>query len=285
MKIKFWGTRGSIPAAGQDTVKYGGNTTCLEIRLDGQEIIIIDAGTGIRKLGQNLLAELDQNPGNRITQINVLFTHFHWDHIQGFPFFRPFMNDKFKFIIYGHSDKALDMRQTLASQIRPPFLPFLFEHLKAPLEFNEIDNEPISIGKAKIYSIATNHPNSAIGYKIIERNRKFVFLTDNELYPPKEVTPYDAFVEFSDGADLLVHDSQWDDEEVKKYPTWGHSSHSQVIELALKANVKTIALFHHDPYHSDEFIDSLVKEAKTKLRKNKSKIKCFAAKEGMILTI
>lgn len=219
MKVRFWGTRGSIPSAGHDTSKYGGNTACVEVRLEKGEIIIIDAGTGIRKLGQSLLEEMRQS-GEKHKTVNVLFTHFHWDHIQGFPFFRPFFDDRFHFKIYGHSDKALDMKQALAAQIRPPYLPFLFEHLRSKIEFFEVRDEPISIGEARILSIPTNHPNTDYGYKIVEGKKKFVFMTDNNLYPPNEITPFDSFVKFCDGADLLVHDAQFDEEEAKNFPTW-----------------------------------------------------------------
>jgi phosphoribosyl 1,2-cyclic phosphodiesterase len=281
LKIKFWGTRGSVPAAGPDTVKYGGNTTCLEIRLEDGELIVLDAGTGIRKLGVKLLDELAQRPAGQNYSAHLIFTHFHWDHIQGFPFFRPVFSDRFSFRIYGRLEKTSDVRQTLADQIRAPYLPFLFEHLRANLDFVPTGREPFTIGRTKIHSIATNHPNNAIGYKIIEGGKTFVFLTDNELYMDKKVTPYEDFVGFCAGADLLVHDAQWDDEEAKKFPAWGHSSYSQVVELAVKAKVKCVGFTHHDPYHPDSWIDRMVAQTQNLIKRNKMRIRCFAAREGL----
>lgn len=282
MKIRFWGTRGSIPCAGPDTVKYGGNTTCIEVRGNDREIIVIDAGTGIRPLGGKLLEELAGIPGKDPCVVHLLFTHFHWDHIQGFPFFRPVFSDRFVFNVYGHPDKSVGVRQTLADQIRAPYLPFLFEHLRAKFEFKDINRESFSIGDVEISTIPTNHPNGAIGYRIAEGSKTFVLLTDNELYMQKEITPYDDFVDFCDGATLLIHDAQWDDEEAKKYPTWGHSSYNQVIELAGKAKVKAVGFTHHDPYHSDQWIDKMVRKTKGLVKKTKVKVTCFAAREGRI---
>ncbi|MEO0226161.1 MAG: MBL fold metallo-hydrolase [candidate division WOR-3 bacterium] len=276
-----------MPSAGRDTVKYGGNTACVEIRLASGEIIVIDAGTGIRKLGAALLQEFAQKKTSDPIVIHMLFTHFHWDHIQGFPFFRPIFDNRFNFKIYGHPGKNFTLKEILAAQIRAPYLPFLFEDLRARIEIFELGEESFSIGETQIHSIPTNHPNNNYAYKIIEDKKTLVFMSDNNLSPPEHqlITIFDTFVRFCANANLLIHDTQWSDEEAKLFSTWGHSSYSQVLDLAVKARVKSVVFFHHDPYHSDRDIDNLVKKAKLQVKNSRPKIKCQAAKEGLLIKI
>lgn len=273
MKIKFWGTRGSIPAPGPDTVKYGGNTTCVEVRLKDNTLLIIDAGTGIRKLGLSLIKE-------NITQINLFLTHSHWDHIQGFPFFAPAHFPSVEIDIFGRPPAYSKLKELLADQMEYRYFPVNFDDLKSKINFIEIYKNKFTINNATMHIIETNHPGATHALRIEEDGANFVFLTDNEIHPPTlPKNPYKDFVNFSFKADLFVHDAQYTPEEMSNKKGWGHSSYDQATQLAIDARVKSFALFHHEPEHTDKDIDAILMKCKRIIKKQKSSLKCFAAKE------
>ncbi|MBN1349429.1 MBL fold metallo-hydrolase [candidate division KSB1 bacterium] len=276
MKIRFWGTRGSIPAPGPDTAKYGGNTTCVEVRLEDGTLIIFDAGTGIRKLGLALMNE-------KFTQnINLVLTHSHWDHIQGFPFFAPANDPKMKINIFGCPPTFDKLKKIMTDQMESKYFPINFKDLKANITFREIDTSAQYLGSARLHFLELNHPGFAYGFKLVEKSRAMALLTDNELLPPAHaVTDWNAFVDFCKNVDVLVHDAMWTDTELKEKAGWGHSSVTQVIQLALQANVRrNLILSHHDPEHSDKMLDLLSLDCQKKINGRANGLKCAIAKEG-----
>jgi len=281
LKVRLWGTRGSIPVPGVETAIYGGNTTCVEVRLNDGTLVIFDAGTGVRKLGLALKKE------NINFDINLIITHSHWDHIQGFPFFEPARLSNVKINVFGCSATPLELEEVFANQMRNKFFPLKFKELKANITFKKVEQPIQKIGHAQLTSIKANHPGSTFGYKITEAEQSFVFLTDNELLAPSSTrrilstaTTRKQFVDFCKQADLLIHDAMWTDEEIKSKIGWGHSSMSQVIELAKEAQVKTVVLFHHHPDRSDLELVSIFKEYLQNSDIDSSNITFLLAREG-----
>ncbi|MBN2091243.1 MBL fold metallo-hydrolase [candidate division KSB1 bacterium] len=280
MRIRLWGTRGSIPVPGPDTFRYGGNTTCVEVRLDDGTIIIFDAGTGIRPLGLALMTE--QQP----LDLKLIFTHTHWDHLQGFPFFEPINNASTRITISSASNTSAELKQTLISQMDFKNFPINFKSLKAQILFEEIDQPEHHIGNARLYSIPTNHPGSTCGYKLVEGSRSFVFLTDNELRPQEPAkSNWQDFVAFCQGSDLMLHDAMWMDDEITNKRGWGHSSMEQVMELAALAQPKKVILFHHLPRRSDQELEERFNETLTRKATNLSNTSFVLAREGDIFIL
>ncbi|HID32747.1 MAG TPA: MBL fold metallo-hydrolase, partial [bacterium (Candidatus Stahlbacteria)] len=206
MKVRFWGTRGSIPAPGPDTNRYGGNTTCVEVR-SGKDRLIFDAGTGIRRLGSLLKNE---------PVIRIIFTHFHWDHIQGMPFFIPiYMSDK-PIEFYAYPPFYQGLKEMMVDQLKKIYFPVTYEDLPSLIKFFKLKKRKNVIGPFQISTIENNHPGGATGFKIEDSKGCVVFLTDNELRPPEAKTPWSEFVKFCKGADILIHDSQYNDRELKE---------------------------------------------------------------------
>jgi phosphoribosyl 1,2-cyclic phosphodiesterase len=274
MKIKFWGARGSIPVSGRQYNKYGGCTTCVELRSRKDEIIIVDAGSGIRVLGKELLKNSHHN-------FNMLFTHSHWDHVLGFPFFAPIYNSKTRIKIMGCSFTSDPVREIIAKTMQPPGFPVKFDEISARFEFSSVCECASEVGGIQVTPIELSHPNNGLGYKFSESGKTFVFLTDNELgylHPGgKEPADYAAFAR---GADLLVHDADFTPEEYPRRKTWGHSTWEQALDLAMKAGVSSFGLFHHNQDRTDKDVEKLVAACSRKAKQAGSKLKCFAVREG-----
>jgi len=274
MKIKFWGARGSIPVSGRQYIKYGGSTTCVEVRSKKNELIIVDAGSGIRLLGKELLK-------NKHLNFNMLFTHSHWDHVLGFPFFAPIYNKKTHIRIMGCSFSSDPVREIIAKTMQPPGFPVKFEEISARFEFASLCAGGCDIAGLQVLPIELSHPNNGLGYKFSEGGRTFTFLTDNELgfVHPGGKKP-EEYAEFARGSDLLVHDADYLPEEYPRRRTWGHSTWEQALELALGAGVRSLGLFHHNQDRFDAAVDRVVAECTRRARKAGSKLKCFAVREG-----
>ena len=281
MEIKFWGTRGSLPTPGHLTTRYGGNTTCVEVRLKDGTLIIIDAGSGIRLLGKSLMAEKRAD-----SDIHLFLTHAHWDHLMGFPFFIPGYVKGNRIHVRGGPNAKRSLEKYLAHQMDPPYFPLDFENLQAEFTFTSGEPQKKQIGSAEIIPIPLSHPNGGYGCKIIENGRSFVFLTDNELLHRHAGGLDEAgYVDACLRADLLVHDAQYTEEEYKAKKTWGHSTFSQAVILAVSAKVKRLGLFHHDPERTDDDLDKKVDMCKAKLNQEGKKIECFGIREGMKIAI
>jgi phosphoribosyl 1,2-cyclic phosphodiesterase len=279
MMIRCWGARGSIPVCGQEYIKYGGDTTCIEIRTHEDEIIIIDAGTGIRKLGNHLLKE-------RRYRYHMIFTHSHWDHILGFPFFKPLYRKETSIRMFGCPFTQESVRKMIAKVMTAPNFPVDFANVQADISYQEACENTFSIKSMEVTPILTSHPNPGIGYKFVENGRCFVFLTDNELaFKHPGGLDYIDYVNFSSKADLLIHDSEYTEEDYKTRRTWGHSAYPDALKLALDAQAKKLGLFHHNQDRTDTEVDEIVQDCRRIIENNGARLECFAVSEGMEISL
>ncbi|MBI5596461.1 MAG: MBL fold metallo-hydrolase [Elusimicrobia bacterium] len=283
-RVEFWGTRGSIPSPGPKTLRYGGNTSCVCIRWD-DEVLICDAGTGIRPLGFHLA-----NSGAP-TSGHVFIGHTHWDHIQGFPFFFPAYLPKNKWAIHSAKGVGDSFEAIFKRQMGINYFPVEVGDMAARLDFTQITGHPFEAGPVKVSTIYTNHPGICVGYRFDMAGKSAVYLTDHETHwthmgRSEYSERLDREVaDFCRGADLLVCDSQYTDDEYEKKRGWGHSRWRDTAALGVSAEVKRLALFHHDPERSDDDIDAFVGDALEFLGKSKSPIEVFAAREGQAVEL
>ncbi len=296
MKVKFWGVRGSVATPGQDTVRYGGNTACLEVS-DDKHLVILDAGTGIRPLGLDLLKRVPKG-----TKINghLFITHFHVDHIQGFPFFNPFYAPDNHFTIYGCEGAGKKLESIFMGQLSPEYFPVTLKEMPAELKFVQLTTRPVTLEGWTISPTYVNHPGLALGYRLDGGGKRVSYITDNEPFRyllrqqggaknifddldkgAVELEREDKnLVEFVRGSDVLIHDAMYTIDEYKTKLSWGHSFVEFAIEVAVQAEVKQLVLFHHDPMRSDAMVDDLLKDARALAAKRAPKLQVFAAQEG-----
>jgi phosphoribosyl 1,2-cyclic phosphodiesterase/CheY-like chemotaxis protein len=292
-RIKLWGVRGSLPVPGPATNRYGGNTSCVEVRADG-EIIVLDAGTGIRGLGLALEKEL----GPETVKLTLLISHTHWDHIQGLPFFAPAYISKNLIRILGYEGARSGLSTILAAQMETPFFPVGLHELQSHLAIEELKDMEFHIGKVKVKAKFVNHPGICAGYRLFTSAGSIAYMPDNEPYEPLKlklaaqdgidgneardfaVGERAKLVEFLRDCDVAILDSQYTDEEYKAHVGWGHSSMSSTVLLALDANVKRVLFFHHDPSHDDDMIDRMVEQARELVRKSGNAMVVEGAREG-----
>jgi len=264
---------------GPNTIRYGGNTACVEIILSDSTKLIMDAGTGIRKLGDKLTLE------NQTKPINLFLTHAHWDHIQGFPFFHPAHLKDFTIKFYGSAPYFSRLWDILRKQMESEYFPVNFDALSAKLEFNVVTKSQIQVGPALVTYSLLNHPGGCTAFKITEQDKSLIFMTDNELSAPHPTISKEQLTEFCRNTDLLIHDAQFTPRELAQKPGWGHSSYTEALQLAIDAQAKTLALFHHDPDRSDQQVDDILKDCQLKLEKEKCPLKVLAAAEGAVIEI
>lgn len=291
MFVTFWGTRGSISTPGRITEKYGGNTPCVSIRYNDTQIIF-DAGTGIRNLGIELLEDIkkEKNP----TVLHLFLSHTHWDHIQGLPFFLPSYHKNTKLIIYGSHRKERFLASILKEQMDFDYFPVSMSSFAADISIKEMDDQVLEIGPLVIgWQEQVYHPGGSVRYKISVNGNNVVYATDVELDRVfKNLKDNEAnetlareYMEFISDADLLIADAQYTEEEYKEKVGWGHSSVPVLLQTAFDSNVKQLAVFHHDPQHSDKFLDDLWMENRKKFSSEERKMDVFWAREGMTLAI
>lgn len=270
MIIRCYGARGSIAVSGQQYLKFGGDTTCLEIRSKNDGVIIVDAGTGIRRLGSKLMSE-------KRFEFSIIFTHSHLDHIIGFPFFTPVSEEKATIILLGCPATQGNIKKLLSKAMGAPLFPVPFDQLRANIHYSGECALSFHIDTVEVFPINLSHPNVGMGYKFVEDGKTFVFLTDNELgYRHREGRSFEEYVAFSKDADLLFHDAAYTPEEYKIRMTWGHSTYTDALNLALAAEVKRFGLFHHDHNRDDDELDAIVQKCREIIKSKKSHMECFA---------
>lgn len=279
MQVTFFGVRGSIPTPGAEFVRYGGNTACVHIQLKDGTDIVLDSGTGIRVLGNQLK--------NKTTPIHILLSHNHWDHIQGFPFFGPIYQQDREITIYP-GQTHLPEYDRIIKQMEGSVFPVPFSALPANIRLNVLPPEQNTwrIGGATIKRLPMNHPGKGSAYTIEEDGHKLAYITDNELYPPyKQETDFLSFVDFAQGADVLIHDAQYMMTDMPTKSGWGHSVAEEAVKLALASNVSSLALYSHDPERTDIDIDNVVKHCQHVVTMAKSTLTVFASAEGQSLDL
>jgi phosphoribosyl 1,2-cyclic phosphodiesterase len=297
-RLKFWGVRGSIAVPGVDTLRYGGNTTCVELRAHG-EIIVLDAGTGIRALGSALEKEFGSSP----IKVSLLISHMHWDHIQGFPFFLPSYSDKNIVHVMGYDGAEAGLRDILIGQMATPFFPVELQALPGRIEIEKLQKYDFNIGKVKVRAQLMNHPGVCVGYRLNTSDGSVAFLPDNEPYDDLKIhsaqsetlSPEETrsrakkaradLVEFLHGCTVLILDTQYTDDEYKAHIGWGHGSLSAAVSLALDAEVEKLVLFHHDPAHDDDAIDAMAATARKLVEATGKTLEVEAAREGVEMAL
>ena len=295
--LKFWGVRGSIPSPGPDTVQFGGNTTCVEVRAQN-EIIILDGGTGLRPLGRELLAEFNDQPLN----LTLLLTHTHWDHIQGLPFFTPIYEPSCRLRILGFEGARRGLVNVLTGQMESPYFPVPFGELPGNVEVEELKDLEFPVGNLRVQAWFANHPGICVGYRIQTDDGSIVFFPDNEphcrydndgmAHPTRRDSSLEyarsqetKMIEFIRGADVAILDAQYDRTEYEKHVGWGHGCVDDVVALAIKAEVKQLFLFHHDPDHNDAKLDEMLARAREIAAQQKSTLRVDAAREGVTVNL
>jgi phosphoribosyl 1,2-cyclic phosphodiesterase len=278
-RLKFWGVRGSIPTPGPTTVHYGGNTSCVEVRADGQ-IIILDAGTGLRLLGCQLVAEFDSQP----LDLTLLLTHTHWDHIQGLPFFLPVYKPQNRLHILGYEGARHSLEVVLAGQMESPFFPIGLREVPANVCIEELKEMNFNVGPVRVQACFANHPGKCVGYRLFTSDGSIAFFPDNEL-PRQDASANRKMIDFLRGTDVLIMDTQFDTQEYQQHTGWGHGCLDDVVALALQAEVKKLFLFHHDPNHDDAKISQMLAHARQLVAARKAKLHVEAAREGLTVEL
>lgn len=288
LRLRFWGTRGSIPSPGPTTVRYGGNTPCVEVRTETGWLVILDAGTGIRELGRSLMASSN---GHGIAA-DIFLTHAHWDHIQGIPFFAPIFQPGNHFTIWGSKTLERSIDKVIRDQMLPVVFPVTFEQLDATIDFAEITEGPHVGNGYEVTSFAVRHPGGALGFRFTSRGKQdgsLVYISDNELNPaaayPSREDWQQQLVEFVRGATVLVHDATYTTDEYEQHRGWGHSTYDDAVSLALEAGVQQLVLFHHRPERTDEDVDRCVEACRALVAARGGTLSVIAAAEGMTLDV
>lgn len=283
LKAKFWGVRGSIPCPGTKTAKFGGNTSCVQI-IDGKQTVILDAGTGIRELGLELISR------NTPQIIHLLISHTHWDHIQGFPFFLPIFNRRNKILIYGPKALRKSIKDVILWQMQYSYFPVRGAELAAEIQFRDVEQDTFSIGDMKVSTHVMNHPIKVIAYKFSKGGKSIVYTGDNEPYSEEQIKKSGgkavvSDIRFIQGTNLLIADAQYTDAEYMYKKGWGHSTISQAINLAVAAKAKKLALFHHEPTHSDADLRYLEQSAHRYGAVRSRALKVVMAREGEVISV
>ena len=301
LEITFWGVRGSLPVSNKNIVHYGGNTSCVEVKADNGTILVFDGGTGIYFFGNKYIKTgLPEN-------FAIFITHSHWDHIQGLPFFRPAYVPGNKISLYGSDQGTFAFNDILKQQMRAPYFPVKFSTWRADTTIASIGETEIDINGIKVRSIYVEHPGMTLGYSVEYKDKKVVFIPDNEPFTQlpmnkvlsdrneqsdnsdKEMVFSEEkkknFFRLIDAADILIHDSQYTPEEYSSKVGWGHSSFEIAVKAALQGKAKHLVLFHHDPSRSDDEIDTIVKDSKNITTENGNTIQISAASENVPVII
>lgn len=259
MKVRVWGCRGSVAAPGPDTMRYGGNTSCVEILGSNGEAIVLDAGTGMRPLGVRMAQD-------GVKLVHIFLTHLHMDHLQGLGFFRPLFGADVEVHVWGPPSPVQPLADRIATYMSPPLFPVRVADIPCNLTFHDAPGEPVAIGGLTVRASLVTHQGPTVGYRVEEDGMSVVYLPDHEpgiggdlsLQPTDWISGHDL----AHGCDVLLHDAQYGDDEYPRHIGWGHSAIGHVVAFAHKAEVERLVLFHHDPYHTDSELEALTDDAR-----------------------
>src|SRR4030095_9457498 len=291
MRIRFWGTRGSIAKPGPSTVRYGGNTSCVEVRAE-DPLIVLDCGTGAHELGQQIVAA---NPDP--VRGHLLISHTHWDHIQGFPFFAPLFRAGCEWDIYAPRQRGRSLKEILAGQMQYTYFPVPLGELAATIRYHELTEGEFELGGVRVMTRYLNHPAPVLGYRLEAGGVSVVYATDHEPHsrhhtegkPADGVAPVHAedkrHIEFLSRADLVIHDAQYTLEEYPEHLSWGHCPAEWAVDFAVAAHAKRLALYHHDPSRTDRAVESLLTRCRQRAARVPEAPEIFAAAEGQYLVV
>jgi phosphoribosyl 1,2-cyclic phosphodiesterase len=284
--VTFWGTRGSIPTPGPNTARYGGNTPCVAVEAAAGQLVVLDAGTGIRALGLDLVAKQ-----NGAVKVEILLSHAHWDHIQGLPHFKPFFAPGNTVRIWGSRQGTTSLEAILRQQMDPAVFPVPLDALSAQLTVQHVDTEEFSVGEFRVQAMKLRHPGTTFAYRLtpVHGGPSMAYVTDNELGAGGQYQVSGGwrrdFITFLQGVDLLIHDAMYTPAELERHRGWGHSTYEEAVTLAQDAGAKRLVLFHHEPEHGDEAMDGLVAAARKFAKTRGGSLDVAAAQEGMQVTL
>jgi phosphoribosyl 1,2-cyclic phosphodiesterase len=278
VNVTFWGTRGSLASPGVDTARYGGNTSCVSVEGKEGTLVVLDAGTGIRNLGQTL-------PAN-VSRVHILLTHLHMDHIQGLPFFAPLRRPGVEIHIWGPASTTLGLHDRLQKYLSPPLFPVSLRELAASFHFHELPDRVMEIGEFMVHTQLIIHPNPTIGYRIQSSRTAVTYLPDHEPALAGRTFPHDkswtSGYKLAEGTDLLIHDTQYTEEEYGGRIGFGHSSIRHAFQFAQLSNVKHFAPFHHDPTHNDDTLDRMFAQT---MREMQPSYRVTPSREGLAIEV
>ncbi len=278
MRVTLWGTRGSLPSAGPDTLRYGGNTSCVEVRGPTQSLLVLDAGTGIRRLSQTV--------GPETVRVDVMLSHLHMDHIQGLAFFEPIFRPDLDIHLWGPPSTTLDLRTRLTRYLSPPLFPLHLRDLPGRPTFHNVPLGTFAIPGFEVTAALVCHPGPTVGYRIADNAATLAYLPDHE--PALGVRDFPKSLEWTSGSalaqgvDLLIHDAQYSAAEYASHVGWGHSTIAHAVAFATLTKAKRLVAFHHDPSHSDEVLDRLLAEVRGP---GAFPFEVLAAREGMTFAL
>jgi phosphoribosyl 1,2-cyclic phosphodiesterase len=279
IEMRFWGVRGTLPASGENTIKYGGNTSCVSLEFPRRQFFIFDGGTGIKRLGDWLLKQ-----GRRKITARIFISHPHWDHINAIPFFAPLYIQGNEFQLLGANQDDISMRELISAQMEGVYFPITLSEFAARVYFDDLEEESLEVDSITVRTKLLSHPGKCLGYRVDYHGRSICYITDNQMF--LETSEFYApqyeerLIKFCHGADVLITDTTYIDEEYKTRVGWDHSCISKVVELAHRSETKKLYLFHHDPDQDDDAIDRKFDIAATVLKKRKSATEVVAPHEG-----
>jgi CheY-like chemotaxis protein len=294
MRIRFWGTRGSLATPGPTTLRYGGNTSCVEARANDGTLIVLDCGTGAHRLGHALTTQSTQPMHG-----HLMITHTHWDHIQGFPFFAPVFRAGWEWDLYAPGGLGERLETVLSAQMQHPYFPVTLAQLSATIRYHDLVEGALTVGGVRVVAQYLNHPALTLGYRLEADGVSVVYAVDHEPHmrerpetggmgSPGEIALHaeDArHVAFLEGADLVIHDAQYTAQEYPEKVNWGHSPAETAVDYAIAAHARRLALTHHDPLRDDDAVDRLVEVCRERVRRAGSPLDVFAAAEGQIIEL